>query len=125
MDVVKQSDAKMNQMRQFLATLVVIWTAACIAAYFYSQEQNIPGAVALAVVPAFLLELGLYLVPGFAAVRKAFERLGAKPQRALLLTASGAIPYLVESPLTGTFHFSSLALLVAVLLVTSFWYVAV
>ena len=63
MDVVKQSDAKMNQMRQFLATLVVIWTAACIAAYFYSQEQNIPGAVALAVVPAFLLELGLYLVP--------------------------------------------------------------
>ena len=76
-------------------------------------------------MPAFLLELGLYLVPGFAAVRKAFEKLGAKPQRALLLTASGAIAYLVESPLTGTFHFSSLALLVAVVLVTSFWYVAV
>jgi CAAX protease family protein len=113
----------MNQMRQFLAALAVLWTAACIAAYFYSQEQNIPRAVAVAVVPAFLLELGFYLVPGFAAVRKAFEKLGSKPPRALFLTASGVIPYLIGSLLTGTFHFSSLATLLAAVCVASFWYV--
>ncbi len=60
------SDVKMKQMRQFLTTLVVVWTAACIATYIYSQQQNIPSWIALAVLPAFLVEFAFYLAPGFA-----------------------------------------------------------
>ena len=73
-------------------------------------------------VPAFLVELGFYLVPGFASVRKGFDALGSKPLRAALLTASGVIPYLIESLLTRTFHLVSFAELLAVVLGAAFWY---
>jgi len=113
----------MKRMRQFLTTLLVVWTAACIATYIYSQQQNIPSWVALAVLPAFLVELAFYLVIGFASVRKAFDRLGSKPFRAALLAASAVIPYLIESTLTGTFQMSSFLLLLAMASAASFWYV--
>ena len=112
----------MKQMRQFLTTLVVVWTAACIATYIYSQQQNIPSWIALAVLPAFLVEFGFYLAPGFPRVRRAFEQLGSKPVRATFLSAGAIIPYLIESFGTGTFHISSLLALLAVAMVASFWY---
>src|SRR5258708_16966099 len=117
----QSSDANMKRMRQFLTTLLVVWTAACIATYIYSQQQNIPSWVALAVLPAFLVELAFYLVIGFAAVRKAFDRLGSKPFRAALLAASAVIPYLIESTLTGTFQMSSFLFFLPLLSPPSFW----
>ena len=109
-------------MRQFLTTLSLVWIAACIGAYVYSQQQHISSTLALAVVPAFLVELAFYLVPGFAAVRKGFDSLGSKPLRAALLTASGMLPYLVESLQTRTFHLVSFVELLALVLVAAFWY---
>ena len=73
-------------------------------------------------LPAFLLEAIFYLMPGFGEVRKAFDRLGGKPLRALLLTASAVIPYLVEAPRTGTFRLASFVALLAVVLAAAFWY---
>jgi membrane protease YdiL (CAAX protease family) len=112
----------MKQMRQFLTTLIVVWMAACIATYIYSQQQNIPSWIALAVLPAFLAEFAFYLAPGFAEVRRAFERLGSKPVQAALLAASAVIPYLIESLGTGTFVLPFLLAILAVALVASFWY---
>jgi len=113
----------MKQMRQFLTTLVVIWTAACIAAYIYSQQQGIPSGIALAVTPAFLVEFVFYLAPGFEEVRAAFDRLGRKSLRAALLAISAVIPYAIEAPFTGTFTWNFFFALLAVSLVASFWYV--
>jgi len=113
----------MKRMRQFLTTLLVVWTAACIATYLYSQQQNIPSWIAMAVLPAFLVELAFYLVIGFPAVRKAFDGLGSKAFRATLLTASAIIPYVIESTLLGTFQITSLLLLLAMAAAASFWYV--
>ena len=110
-------------MRQFLTTLSLVWIAACIAASVYSHQQHIPWTLALAVVPAFLVELAFYLVPGFAAVRKRFDALGTKPVRAALLTASGMLPYLIESLGVRTFHPVSFAELLVLILVAAFWYV--
>src|ERR1700683_1930553 len=104
----------MKRMRQFLTTLVVVWTAASIATFVYSQQQNIPSSIAIAVLPAFLMEAVFYIMPGFVEVRKAFDRLGGKPHRGALLAASAAIPYLVEAPRTGTFRLSSFLALLAV-----------
>jgi membrane protease YdiL (CAAX protease family) len=112
----------MKQMRQFLTTLVVVWIAACIAAYVYSQQQNIPSWIAMAVMPAFLIEFAFYLAPGFPAVRKAFDRIGSRALRAVILSASAVIPYLIESPLVGVFRPFSLLTLLAVVLVAAFWY---
>jgi CAAX protease family protein len=113
----------MKQMRQFLTTLSLVWIAACIAAYLYSQQQHISATIALAVVPAFLVELGFYLVPGFPSIRKTFDALGSRPLRAGLLTASGVLPYLIETSRLGTFHLLSFVELLAVILVAAFWYV--
>jgi hypothetical protein len=113
----------MKQMRQFLTTLSLVWIAACIAAYVYSQQQHISTAVALAVVPAFLVELGFYLVPGFASVRKSFDGLGSRALRAALLTASAMIPYLLEAALTRTFRLTAFAELLGFVFVAAFWYV--
>src|SRR5438552_5792251 len=110
-EVAQTSDANMKRMRQFLTTLLVVWTAACIATYIYSQQQNIPSWIALAVLPAFLVELGFYLVIGFGPVRKAFDDLGSKPFRAALLASSAVIPYLIETTLTGTFQITSILIL--------------
>ena len=109
-------------MRQFLTTLVVVWTAACIATYIYSQQQNIPSWIAIAVLPAFMVEFAFYLAPGFAAVRKAFEGLGSRPVRAAVLFASAVPPYLIESLATHTFQLSAFLELLAVAFVVSFWY---
>jgi membrane protease YdiL (CAAX protease family) len=113
----------MNQMRQFLTTLVVLWTAASIAAYIYTQQQGIPTGIALAVTPAFLVELAFYLASGFADVRAAFDRLGSKPLRAELLALSAVIPYLIETTFTGVFELRFLLALLSVVLVAAFWYV--
>ena len=112
-------------MRQYLATLVVVWTGASIATYFYSQQQNIPASLAIAVLPAFLIEAAFYLAPGFAAVRKAFDALGSRSLRAALLVASAVLPYLVEAPRTGTFRMSSLFALLAAAVLVTFWYVGI
>jgi len=111
-------------MRQFLTTLVVVWMAAAVAAYFYSQKQEIPAGITLALLPAFLVELVFYLGAGFAAVRKAFDQLGSNSFRALLLTCSGVLPYLIESLRTGSFRFMYFLALLSLVAVASFWYAA-
>ncbi len=73
--------------------------------------------------PAFLVELAFYLAPGFPAVRKAFDEIGSKARRASLLTVSALIPYLIETPLTGAFHWTSFFTLLALVIPAAFWYV--
>lgn len=118
----KKVNDKMKRMRRFLIALVVVWAAAGIAAYFYSTQQNIPATLAAALLPAFLIELGLYIAPGFQTVRRLFEQLGSKSIRAGLLTVSAAIPYTLASLSVHSFQFTSLLLLLALAGVASFWY---
>ncbi len=112
-------------MRQFLTTLSLVWIAACIAAYVYTQQQHISSGLALAVVPAFLVELAFYLAPGFAGARKLFDALGSKPLRAALLTASALLPYLMVAARTGSSDLLHFAELLGVVLVAAFWYALV
>jgi uncharacterized protein len=112
----------MKQMRQFLTTLSLVWIAACIAAYFFSHQQHISSSIALAVVPAFLVELAFYLVPGFPAVRKKFDALGPASLRAALLSVSAVLPYLMETFRTGSFSAIRFLELLAAILIAAFWY---
>jgi membrane protease YdiL (CAAX protease family) len=111
----------MKRMRRFLTTLGVVWIAAGIAAYFYSQQQHIPWATALAVLPAFLIEIAFYLAPGFPEIRERADRAAIKSPRALLLSLSALLPYLAISLALGSF--SRPLALIAAILVASFWYV--
>jgi membrane protease YdiL (CAAX protease family) len=61
-------------------------------------------------------------MPGFAATRRWFDKLGPKPVRAALLTAGALLPYVIVSVRLGDFEWRSLLLLSAVVAVASFWY---
>jgi membrane protease YdiL (CAAX protease family) len=110
-------------MRQFLTTLSLVWIAACIAAYVYSQQQHISWSIALAVVPAFLVEMAFYLAPGFPEVRHKFDALGSKSLRAVFLSASGVLPYLILTSRMGTFGALHFIELTGLVMVAAFWYV--
>ena len=109
-------------MRQYLTTVLVVWTAACIAAYLYSKQQNIPASIAYAIVPAFLAELAFYLAPGFERARTLIEQAGSKTFRGALLGVSALIPYLMLSLATHTFALRSFLLLTLAAAIASFWY---
>ena len=113
----------MKQMRQYLTTLGVVWTAACIAAYFYSHQQNIPWSVALVVLQAFLVEIAFYLLPGFLKPGDTFRKRSARALFALLLAVTAVLPYVLLSFGRGTLRLESLAGLGAAALVASFWYI--
>ncbi len=113
----------MKPMRQFLIALALVWTGACIAAFVYSQNQNIPEHLALILIPAFLIEIGLYLVPGFPEIRKRFDRISSKTLRATLLAISAIVPYLAVTLRLGSFSITSFLLLLVLAAAVAFWYV--
>ena len=112
----------MRAMRQYLATVLVVWTAACIAAYLYSKQQNIPASIAIAVLPAFLAELAFYIAPAFGRMRKALERIGSRSMRAALLVVGAIIPYLLLSLETHTFALRPFGVLFLATTIAAFWY---
>lgn len=77
----------------------------------------------MAVLPAFLVELAFYLVPGFIAARKRFDALGSKARRATLLAISAVLPFLIATLATRSFHLFPFSKLLGAVLIASFWYV--
>ncbi|MBI1899088.1 MAG: CPBP family intramembrane metalloprotease [Acidobacteria bacterium] len=112
----------LDSLRGFAAALLILWTVLCIAAYLFSRDQGIPPGVAFLLLPAFLLEAGMYFASGTAAVRARLERLGPGPL-ALLMVLSAAIPYLLAAAPLGLFRFGSLAAILALAAAASFFYV--
>src|SRR2546426_806435 len=100
----------------------VLWLVGGVAAYLYAQERGIPWSTALAVLPAFLLEVSLYYTLGVEGLRARLEKL---PLAGLagVLTIAAALPYSMAALALGTFSWSALAWVVVLAGMTSFWYV--
>jgi len=96
--------------------------ALCAAAFFYSLQKGISRGMAAAVLPAFLTELALYILPGFAGVRRSLSAL-PKTVLAILLTGAAVVPYLSATVPLGSFHVLSLLAVFAIAAVIAFWYV--
>ncbi len=112
-----------NSLRGYGITLAAVWVAFCIAAFFYAQHYNIPAPVTIAVLPAFLVEVSLYIAAGAEPVRRRIEQLaGSRAMLAILLTASAAVPYCIAALGTGTFEVRSLVTLAVLAGAASFWY---
>jgi membrane protease YdiL (CAAX protease family) len=107
---------------QYVITVFLVWAGACAAAFFYSQQKGIPGGVAVAVLPAFLVEIALYILPAFDGVRQELAAL-PKAMLALLLTGAAAVPYILANAALGTFHPLSLLVVAALAAAIAFWYV--
>lgn len=72
------------------------------------------------VLPALLIEVAMYLAPGFAPVRERMAALGSRLTPALV--ASALVPYLMASLSLGSFRFDSLAILAVLSLIAASWY---
>lgn len=93
-----------------------------VAGLVYAQQQHIPTSLALAILPALLVEAACYVGPGFAAVRERLLR-WPRPYLASALAISATIPWLIYTLVSGTFSWQKLAFLLALVVTVAFWYV--
>jgi membrane protease YdiL (CAAX protease family) len=100
----------------------LLWAVGAAAAYWYSQDRGIPRVVALAALPAFLLEVSFYYVLGVERLRARLEKLPPAGV-ATALTAAAVLPYCAASLALRSFHWGSLAWIAALAAVAAFWYV--
>ena len=88
---------------------------------WYAQDRGLPLALAIAVLPAFLVEVSLYVLAGVPDVRAYLQRW--RPSRvALLLTALGPVSWILLSLALGIVNPLRLLQLLALAAAASFWY---
>jgi membrane protease YdiL (CAAX protease family) len=105
-----------------LLAFPLLWAAGAVAALFYAQDRGIPWATALAVLPAFLLEVTLYFTMGVERLRQRLERLPPAGVATALVVAAAA-PYALASLALRNFSWHSLGVIAALVIVAAFWYV--
>lgn len=104
----------------FGITVLTLWVLGSIGAILYANQQHIPQAVWMIVLPALLLEATFYIAPGFPAVR---ERLAAlRGWLPPLMALSAVIPYTLVSAGLGNFRLEWVGALVVLSLVIGLWY---
>ncbi len=103
--------------------LPLVWVACAIAAYGYSQQQDIPWTTALAAFPAFLLEATFFYALGSERLRTRIESM-PRAAVAAALTLAAVAPYCAASLALGSFRWQSLVSIAALAAMASFWYVA-
>jgi uncharacterized protein len=109
--------------RAYRVTLAVVWVLLTVFAAIYSIQQNIPPRVSVPFVAAALLEVALYLVPGFASARGMVESIRPAALRALAIQISALLPYLLYAFGSGTFHWRPFGWLAILTMAASAWYV--
>lgn len=105
-----------------LLAFPLLWAAGAVAALFYAQDRGIPWATALAVLPAFLLEVTLYFTMGVERLRLRLEKLPPAGV-AIALVAAAVTPYALASLVLRNFSWHSLGVIAALVVVAAFWYV--
>src|SRR3954449_12948517 len=122
----KRPNDKMKRMQKSLRgyglILAAVWVAFCIAAFLYAQLHNIPTRIVVAVLPAFFVEIALYLAAGIEHVHRRIEGLARPAMLAAAMTASAAVPYCIVALGTGSFQTRSLVTLIVLAGFASFWY---
>jgi membrane protease YdiL (CAAX protease family) len=100
----------------------LLWAVGAAAAYLYAQDRGIPWAMALAVLPAFLLEVSFYYTLGVERLRGRIERLPPAGV-AVALVLAAVTPYSLAAVALGSFSWQSLAWIAALALLSAFWFV--
>jgi uncharacterized protein len=102
--------------------LPLLWFGSAVAAFIYARQYHIPLHLALEALPAFLLEATFYYALGMERWRARLERLPPAAV-ALAVTLSAGAPYCAASLAFGFFRWESLAAILGLAGVASFWYV--
>jgi membrane protease YdiL (CAAX protease family) len=109
----------MNQsLGGFRAALLAGWVALSAAGLLYARMKGIPLWAAVPILAAFLVEYPFYLLPGFPAAARLFER-----RLPVFLIVSFVAPYVIYASNTGQFRWWALAQLAALATALCLWYV--
>jgi uncharacterized protein len=100
----------------------LIWVVGTLVGLIYARVQGIPLHVALAVIPAFLLEITGYLLLGVEGWRKRLDKI-SPPAAAAGLTFAALVPYTLAAWAAGSFDWHALAWIAVLAVEASFWYV--
>lgn len=101
----------------------MVWVLLTGFAAIYSIQQNIPLRVTVPFVAAALVEVALYLVPGFGSARAMVESIHPAALRALAIQISALVPYCIYAVGSGTFHWRPFGWLALLTMAASAWYV--
>ena len=112
-----------NDARAYRVTVACVWALLGTAAAIYSIQQHIPPRVSIPFITAALIELALYLVPGFKSGRALVESIQPIALRALAIEIAALVPYCVYAAGTGTFHWRPFGWLALLTTAASAWYV--
>jgi len=112
-----------NDGRAYVRTVLSLWAALCAIAFYYSAYERVPRFIVFAFLAAALIEAALYVGTGFRTARDLFESISPPAIRALALTVSAVVPYVIYSTLSGTFHWRWLALLALLATIASSWFI--
>jgi membrane protease YdiL (CAAX protease family) len=102
----------------FRAALLIGWGVLGLAGIFYARARGIPSWAALPVVAAFFIEYPFYLVPAFPSVRERVHGMGIPA----FAVAAAVLPYLACCGGAIRFEWGGLALVLALALAVSLWY---
>jgi len=106
-----------QSLRPFWYTLAILNTGLVAAGFILASRYQVPAAIAVPIVLAFLLQASVYLVPGFPQIRAALESRFTPRRLAALLAAVSVAPYLIYSVPAGVFALAGLTKLSAIVLV--------
>ena len=102
--------------------LGILWLLSAAAAYIYTRQYGVPFQLALAVFPAFLLEITFYYALGMERWRARLEKL-PPAMIGLVLTLAAVAPYCAASLALGNFSPRSLGWITLAASIVAFWYV--
>jgi uncharacterized protein len=102
--------------------LGILWLLSAAAAYIYTRQYGVPVHLALAVFPAFLLEITFYYALGMERWRARLEKL-PPATIGLVLTLAAVAPYCAASLALGNFEARSLGWIALAAAIVAFWYV--
>lgn len=105
-----------------MLVLPVVWLVAAIAGAVYSVQYAVPSHIALAVFPAFLLEVTFFCFLGVEGLRKRVEKFPPWAV-ALILTSAAVAPYSAASLALGSFHWHGFLWIGGLAAAASFWHV--
>jgi membrane protease YdiL (CAAX protease family) len=109
-------------LRGFAFAVAGLWIVLGIAAWLYSQDQNIPRWIVVAVVPAFLIEAALYLAAGMESTRRRLELL-PPGTLAVAMTLTAPVPFAVYTLAAGLWDAPSFLTVLVLAAAAAFWFV--
>jgi membrane protease YdiL (CAAX protease family) len=112
-----------SDVRAYRNTFLILCGLALAIAIPYSIQQHIPRTIAAFFIAAALAEIAFYLAPGFAATRAMFDGIEPAALRALILTATAIIPYLIYAFGSHTFYLRRFGLLALLVSIAAAWFI--